>query len=176
MPPLRTLAGLFFLLAPAFAGAAQPLPLLNGLNRVDLDGNGRADLVVIARRENGNAHGFDVVTFHIEDGELLQVPLFDGNDEAQFATVGGGADCLLHDLRLLPGAAGEPVALIRADRTFGESYADAAEVTFTWYALRRNSDGEIGRPAWWFERVRRTKADKPHCDVGEAFDALFATP
>ena len=173
---LARLAALACLLSPAFAHAAQPLPLRNGLNRVDFTGDGRTDLVIIARRENGNAHGFDVVSFHVEDGDLLQVPLFDGDREAQFATVHGGADCVLHDLRLLPGATGEPATLIRADRALGESYADAAEVTFTWYALRRNVDGEVGRPAWWFERVRETKADKAHCDVGDAFDALLTTP
>ncbi len=172
---LVCLAALACLLSPAFAHAAQPLPLRNGLNRVDFTGDGSADLVVIARRENGNAHGFDVVSFHVEDGALLQVPLFDDDHEAQFATIRGGADCVLHDLRLLPGAPGEPATLIRADRAPGESYADAAEVTFTWYALRRNADGEVGRPIWWYERVRETKADKAYCDVGEAFDALFAT-
>lgn len=164
----RSLACLVLLL-PAFAQAAQPVPLHNGLNRVDFTGDGKPDLVTIARRENYNAHGFDVVTFQADDGGLLQVPLFDGDDETQFATIRGGADCVLHDLRLVPGRAGEPATLIRADRALGESYADAAEVTFTWYALRRNADGEVGRPTWWFERVRTTNAKRPYCDVGDAF-------
>jgi len=168
-------------LLPVLAQAAQPLALRNGLNRVDLDGDGRADLVVIARRENGNAHGFDVATFYIDGEHLQQIPLFDGNDEAQFATIGGGADCLLHDLRLLPGAAGEAVRLIRADRALGESYADAAEITFRWYTLRRNvadQDGvlEIGRPTYWFELVRTTRAARAYCDVRDAFEALIAAP
>lgn len=159
---------------PALAHAAAPVALENGLNRIDFTGDGRADLVVVAHRENFNAHGFEVVTFHVEDGDtLLQVPLFDGDDERQFATVSGGADCTLHDLRLLPGKPGESMTLVVADRALGDSYADPNTVTFTWYALRTNADGDVGYPQYRFERTRTTQATKPHCDVGDAFDATF---
>lgn len=159
---------------PAFVQAAVPAPLDNGLNRIDFTGDGRADLVVVAHRENFNAHGFEVVTFHVEDGDtLLQVPLFDGDDERQFATISGGADCTLHDLRLLPGQAGEPMTLVIADRALGDSYADPNTVTFTWYALRTNAEGDVGHPQFRFERTRTTRAGKPFCDVGDAFDATF---
>ena len=76
------------------------------------------------------------------------MPLFDGDDERQFATVSGGADCTLHDLRLLPGKSGEPMTLVVADRALGESYADPNSVTFTWYALRTNADGDVGYPQY----------------------------
>lgn len=162
---------------PAFAQAAAPVALENGLNRIDFTGDGRADLVVVAHRENFNAHGFDVVSFHVEDGDtLLQVPLFDGDDERQFATASGGADCTLHDLRLLPGKAGEPMTLVVADRALGDSYADPNTVTFTWYALRTNADGDVGYPQYRFERTRTTQTDKAYCDVGDAFDATFGKP
>jgi hypothetical protein len=163
-------------LLPALAQAAPPTPLRNGLNRVDFTGDGKADLVVIAHRENFNAHGFDVVSFHANDGGLLQVPLFDGDDEAQFATISGGADCVLHDLRLLPGKRGEPATLVRADRVLGDSYAADAEVTFTWYALRRNVDSDVGYPEYRFERTRKTKAEKAYCDVGDAFAKELGLP
>ena len=159
---------------PALAQAAAPVALENGLNRIDFTGDGRADLVVVAHRENFNAHGFDVASFHVEDGDtLLQVPLFDGDDERQFATVSGGADCTLHDLRLLPGKPGEPMTLVVADRALGDSYADPNTVTFTWYALRTNDAGDIGVPRYRFARTRTTQADKPYCDVGDAFEATF---
>jgi len=160
------------LLAPMVAQAAAPVSLKNGMNRIDFTGDGRADLVVVAHRENFNAHGFEVVTFHVEDGDtLLQVPLFDGDDERQFAAISGGADCTLHDLRLLPGQAGEPMTLVIADRALGDSYADPDTVTFTWYALRTN--GDVGYPQFRFERTRTTQASKRFCDVGDAFDATF---
>ena len=66
------------LLLPAFAQAAQPLPLNNGLNRVDFTGDGKPDLVTIAHRENYNAHGFDVVTFQapqLRDERLFSLAL-----------------------------------------------------------------------------------------------------
>lgn len=162
---------------PALAQAAAPVALENGLNRIDFTGDGRADLVVVAHRENFNAHGFDVVSFHVEDGDtLLQVPLFDGDDERQFTTVSGGADCSLHGLRLLPGKAGEPMTLVIADRALGDSYADPNTVTFTWYALRTNDAGDVGVPRYRFARTRTTQADKAYCDVGDAFEATFGKP
>lgn len=171
---MRLPVACLLLLAPAFAHAAAPVALKNGMNRVDFTGDGHADLVVVAHRENFNAHGFEVVSFHVEDGDtLLQVPLFDGDDERQFATVSGGADCTLHDLRLLPGQAGEPMTLIVADRALGDSYADPNIVTFTWYALRTNAESDIGYPQFRFERTRSTQATKRFCDVGDAFDATF---
>lgn len=171
---MRLAAACLLFLLPAFAQAAAPVSLKNGMNRVDFTGDGRADLVVVAHRENFNAHGFEVVTFHVEDGDtLLQVPLFDGDDERQFATISGGADCTLHDLRLLPGKAGEPMTLIVADRALGDSYADPNTVTFTWYALRTNAEGDVGYPQFRFQRTRTTQAKQAFCDVGDAFDATF---
>jgi hypothetical protein len=169
---VRLAAACLLVLLPAFAQAAAPVSLKNGMNRIDFTGDGRADEVIVAHRENFNAHGFEVVTFHVEDGDtLLQVPLFDGDDERQFATISGGADCTLHDLRLLPGTAGAPMTLIVADRALGDSYADPNTVTFTWYALRTN--GDVGYPQFRFARTRTTQAKTPFCDVGDAFDATF---
>lgn len=171
---MRLAAVCLLVLVPAFAQAAAPVSLQNGMNRIDFTGDGRTDLVVVAHRENFNAHGFEVVTFLVEDGDtLLQVPLFDGDDERQFATISGGADCTLHDLRLLPGKAGVPMTLVIADRALGESYADPNTVTFTWYSLRTNAEGDVGYPQFRFERTRTTQVKQPFCDVGEAFDATF---
>lgn len=47
---------------PSFAGM-RVLPLRNGPNRLDLDGDGRFDEVFVGRRENFNAHDFSVYTF-----------------------------------------------------------------------------------------------------------------
>lgn len=171
---MRLAAACLLFLLPAFAQAAAPVSLKNGMNRIDFTGDGRADLFVVAHRENFNAHGFDVVTFLVEDGDtLLQVPLFDGDDERQFATISGGADCTLHDLRLLPGKAGEPMTLIVADRALGDSYAEPNTVTFTWYTLRTNAESDVGYPQFRFQRTRTTQAKQPFCDVEDAFDAMF---
>lgn len=153
-----------------------PLMLRNGENRVDFTGDGEADLVMIARRANYYAHGFDVVTFYAQDrepdggGPWTIVPLFAGTEEKLYVTVGGGADCTLHDFRLFQGS------LVVAERELGESYADPAPVTFKFYDLRRNSDGAVGWPLYRFEQVRTEAAKKAYCDVEEAFEKELQMP
>lgn len=159
----------FAIISSSAESDSVPLQLSNGENRLDFTGDGKPDLVMIAHRANFNAHGFDVVTFYTQDADPVEggswtiVPLFVGTDESQHVTVGGGADCLLHDFRLFQGM------LIVADREVGDSFADPAKVTFTYYELRRNSGGEIGWPLYRFEKVRSQPAAKPYCDVEDAF-------
>ena len=59
----------------------EVIPLHNGPNEVDLDGDGRKDLVFVAWRDNGNAHGYSHVTFYRrgddEENPWELVPFFD---------------------------------------------------------------------------------------------------
>src|SRR5260370_10887204 len=68
-----------------------------GVNRVDFNNDGVEDLVILARRENFNAHGFDVVTFYSNEprdqqGHLGIVSIFDKDKEELTLDVSGGAD------------------------------------------------------------------------------------
>ncbi|HTQ98713.1 MAG TPA: hypothetical protein VMH83_01935 [Candidatus Acidoferrum sp.] len=164
-------------LATASAADSAVVPLQNGPNEIDFTGDGNADLVVLATRDNYNAHGFDTVAFYAhaaidkdDTSPWKVVPLFDGDKEKDQVSVSGGADCLLHDFRLLAAKGGKPATLIIAEREFGVSYADPAPVNFTFYELKQNKEGLVGRPLFWFDKVRTQQAAKPWCDVGEAFD------
>lgn len=152
------------------------IPLHYGSNQIRFGDNGEAGIVMLGRRENFNAHGFDVLTLYLKplrtdkdavDWQLVSV--FDGEKEALTLTVGGGADCTLHDFRLVRDGTRGSVSLIVAERDAGSSYADFAPVHFKHYSLRRNNSAEVGRPLYYFELVRNSAAKNSYCDVGEAF-------
>lgn len=153
-----------------------PLPLRNGENRVDFTGDGRPDLVVLAHRENFNAHCFDVASFFVRDerpveGTLLSiVPIFTDEGEKLAVTTSRGADCVLHDFRLLP------EQLVVADRAPGSSFMDPGKVTFDFYALRQSHEGTPGELPIRFEKVRRRISTHRYCDVGIAFADELGIP
>lgn len=179
---LRSLALIAFVTTSAMAtdGAGlKVLPVDNGVNQITL--LGEPAMAVRAWRENYNAHGFDVVSFYVRDkaaGEKAfwnVVPVFGQVAKADAAerleiTVGGGADCVLHDFRLLHSDDDKHVMLVIAQRDMGDSFADAAPVHFTWYDLAKNEDEAPGEPWLSFRQTRTTLATKPYCDVEEAFD------
>jgi hypothetical protein len=147
-----------------------------GATSVDFSADGNADLVVVGRRENFNAHGFDVASFYIRspDSEGSRevwniVPLEADGKEVHQVTSSGGADCLLHDFRLLKGKQKNEALLVLADRDFGETYVDEEKVTFTFYALKVNDGQQLGSADFYFEKSSSQVAKKKYCDVREAF-------
>jgi hypothetical protein len=166
---------------PAGAAGAPGAPGLvlvpHGIHRLKLDG--QVLLAVRARRENYNAHSFDVLSFYTgEPGRpadmLNLVPIFgaeQGKEKERYAiTVSGGADCLLQDFRLVQASARQPARLVIAERDFGASFVAPGTVHFTYYALTRNTDQSPGRPALYFQASARTDSKQAYCDVNEAFD------
>jgi CYTH domain-containing protein len=157
-----------FLIALLLVAAQQQIA--NGVTRIRLAADSPA-MAVKGHRENGNAHSFEVVNFYIQvDGEWNLVPLFGKKMEKERyeLTISGGADCVLHDFRLLQPAAGKSARLVLAEREFGETFADTMPVTFTFYELKERGDDPLG-PNYWFEAVSTKKSAQPFCDVGEAF-------
>ncbi|MEK6312814.1 carbapenem self-resistance protein CarG family protein [Burkholderia gladioli] len=169
-------------LALAGRELSRVVPVANGMTRVAFDGND--GYVIRSWRENYNAHGFDVISFHFVDkangGQWNLVPLYGApgkpgakgaaDDEIDTLSVSGGADCLLQDFRLLKGAAGQPMRLVVATREVGDNYAASETVRFSEYVLTRNDDGTIGWPPLYFKLVKRTQSTGRYCDVNEAFD------
>ncbi len=159
------------------APALQAIPLPNGPTPVDFTGKGMKGLAMLAHRENFNAHSFEVLTlyFSVKDGsgskaaEHLEIlPVFDGNDEKLTLTAGGGADCMLHDFRLVRHSGRKAVELVVARREPGSSFADSAPVEFRHYALKTNEEADPGRPSYYFELASTQKSKRSYCDVGEA--------
>ncbi len=146
-----------------------------GANSVDFTGDGVPDLVVLGHRENFNAHSFDVASFYILadaiDGTKRWniVPVMEKNKERLEVTFSGGADCVLHDFRLLAGSGKSHALLILADRDMGTSFIHPGTVTFTYFSLTSNTDRTPGFPRFAFDRSHVTKSKAHYCDVEAAF-------
>jgi len=153
--------------------------LVNGSTMMNL--NGLKLQAMLAHRENYNAHSFDILSLMIKDAVIAggaatwqAVTFFDGDKERYQLTSGGGADCLLHDFRLLK--QGKSLIIVQADRELGDSFADKAKVTFSFYELRKNAQHDVGRPLFYFERTRTQEARQTYCDVGDAFSVELKLP
>ena len=161
-----------YLLVVSYGAFSDPgisvIKIGNGITKVDFVGNGVPDLIISGHRENFNAHSFEVVSFYIPvENNWNIVPIFENDKEKLQITVSGGADCLLHDFRLIKSDPKKSATLIIADREMGDSYADQATVVFTYYTLVRRE--EVGSPHYGFEKSRTQTAAVKYCDVGEAF-------
>jgi hypothetical protein len=145
--------------------------LHRGINDVDLGVTGHRATVVVGHRANWNAHSFDFTTIYLSGGspsDLGIVGVWDDQKESLYLSTSGGADCLLHDFRLLRSVRGTPPALVVAERQLGESFASAALVTFRFYELMHNDIGLPGEPTYWFKLVETRTAKASYCDVGAA--------
>lgn len=164
---------------PAVAGQfgdAKSVSLSNGFNQVKLGGHEAT--VIVAERENYNAHGFSVATIYMkgpsdrQDRTVLNIvlafPRDSGEPEILQLSTSGGADCVLHDYRLLTSERSKEAWLVIARRDYGQSYVDHAPVHFDVYRLQENKDGLFGRPPVYFEFDHRVEASKPYCDVDDA--------
>jgi hypothetical protein len=153
------------------------VPLENGPNQLDLDGDGRVDLVFVAWRDNANAHGFNHVTFYRSSPAVPKwslVPFFNRDETQAFSfETFQGADCVLRDLRVLrtPSKPASPVVVVTANRPFGETFISREPVTFTVYRFARNVEGLAGRPPFFFRAAETIMSTAAYCDVGEAFKA-----
>jgi hypothetical protein len=163
--------------------AERVQPLQNGINHVALQAGTPLGMAMLAHRENFNAHSFDVLTLYAlssplagEPAQWQLVPLFDAQGEHLDAKRSGGADCLLHDFRLLLPTGGQGAELVLADREMGDSFTATAGVTFRFFQLRTNREGLVGRPLLYFDFVRARPADAAYCDVGDAFATELQLP
>lgn len=126
----------------------------------------------LLRRENFNAHGFDVLFVHSSDSPEVPaaqglVPFFGEDGETAHLSTREGADCLLRDFRLKLTPDAEPVVVV-AERELGESYIAQGPIRFREFELRRNAERIPGRPALYFEESRSWQSEHSYCDVGEA--------
>ncbi|MCF7837103.1 MAG: hypothetical protein K9N49_00575 [Candidatus Marinimicrobia bacterium] len=159
----------------ALLAAWRVVPLGNGPNEVDLDGDGAADLVFMARRENYNAHSHNIFLFFVFAGgtwHAVPFPGLDGHPEKYALGTVSGADCDLRDIRVLrpPESVPDSAALVVVgQRKTGASYGDSAPVAFTLYRLRVGRAAEPGEPPFFFEMADFLPATRPYCDIQTAF-------
>lgn len=151
------------------------IPLKNGPNEIDIDNDGRQDLVFVAWRDNANAHGYDRVTFYrhskAADAKWQIVPFDDGADQTDGDSfqAKNGADCQLRGIALVRNPSESDAAnVVIGEREFGQSYADPAGVKFVVYRIALN-DGVPGSAPVFFQRDRVIEGKSKYCDINEAF-------
>ncbi|MGI8432982.1 MAG: carbapenem self-resistance protein CarG family protein [Chthoniobacterales bacterium] len=178
--PALALLALLATSAPAAAEPRAPglVLLRNGINPVELGPGARAGMVVLAHRENFNAHSFEIATFYLRTARLDSDPAtwqlipFEtkhaGSSYENDLLVSGGADCVLHTFRIFAGRKAEAARILVADRAPGESFADPRPVTFTWYELAWNPDGGAGQPTAFFRVTKTATTRQAYCDADQA--------
>ncbi|MDD5543021.1 MAG: hypothetical protein PHX83_07575 [Acidobacteriia bacterium] len=192
-PRWRLVIALVILLATISANSAAPeqtkafkgfevIPLRNGPNEIDINGDGLKDLIFIAWRENYNAHGFDIITFYLQvksdhdiqpKEEWYLVPFFDegGVPDKTSLKTEMGADCILSDIRVIRPVSPKkgPVTIVVGIRDLGESYADEASIKFLVYELRYTKEGIPGKPPYYFQQSKTIPGQEKYCDINNAF-------
>ena len=155
----------------------EVVPLAIGPNAIDLDGDGTPDMVFQAWRDNGNAHGFNTITFYLSrssGAQWLLVPLFDQalRKERDFYRDFRGADCVLEAMTIVRSktAAHTPVELVLGSREIGDSFADSMPVTFTVYELVSDTMPNVGEPEVYFRAARSFRGRRRYCDINDAFE------
>lgn len=77
----------------------------NGINYVDLDGDGKKDIVMSGFRGNINAHSFDIYSFYVHKDQTWNVVAKQDSDDVskeKYVTyTHEGADCTLREIRLI---------------------------------------------------------------------------
>lgn len=180
---MTKLIGYALVVAATFCHAASAadfhdmkvIPLHNGPNDIDLDGDGIKDEIFVAWRDNENAHGYEHIIFYRKTADKEHawelVPLFNrqGDIDEDSLRTNLGADCALGAVVVIEtNAKNSPVALVVANRELGKSFADAAHVSFSYYELTRNEDGIPGWPLIYWKVARTIDSKRDYCDVKDA--------
>ena len=153
---------------PAAFAERQPHALPWGITRLDLDGDGKKDLIVRSWRENHNAHGYAVYDLFVwKDGVLHRVlfPRKDGKWDLSF-TSRQGADCVLRDLFFLEDEGS--VRIYQINREFGVGYVDKKRAVIRELRVVRDDKGIPGDPEYWVQGVREWKSRSFVCDIRDA--------
>ncbi|HHJ11981.1 MAG TPA: hypothetical protein ENK00_02270, partial [Chromatiales bacterium] len=133
---------------PAAFAERQPHALPWGITRLDLDGDGKKDLIVRSWRENHNAHGYAVYDLFVwKDGVLHRVlfPRKDGKWDLSF-TSRQGADCVLRDLFPHKATKLQPAEIIVLNRIGAQGFNGQGRVQVLRYRIKHLREGLPGNP------------------------------
>lgn len=197
MRSLRLLASLAFaLLAGAAAGAEvthkitelEPISLSSGVNRISrFAPDGRDGLIVLAWRDNGNAHGYDLALVMLEPmpgagWNVVAIAPMDqdaGRVEDTLRDAPHTGDDVVRSFRFARGKVdGEAATLLfvaTRDLDVGAGIPGPSLVTFEVYRLARN-DGDVGMTRDFFDPIQRTHSPTRFCNAEMALSRVFGLP
>lgn len=171
---LMLLFGVCFSAAGA-AGEMKAVRLKEGINYLDVNGDGIKDLVISAQFDNNTSHINHAMTIYIRkpDGGYSIVPVPDDSGFSWFDFSLSASVIQISSYQLYQAARG--YYIVRADKLTGGEYGDdAAErlpVKFTRYALAENHDIP-GQPLYtwqqravWISAQRYEDADQALAEI-----------
>lgn len=162
------------------ASTIESVKIKNGINYIDLNGDGKKDIVVNGYRGHITAHSFSVYSFYLYKKLALeettyewQIVAIDGGGGFSDDGIGKysisthqGADCVLREIRLARFKNNSSYYLVIASRPRGKSYIDSTIVKFLFYRLIYNED----ETRFIYEKVKEIDSKDKYCDVREAFE------
>jgi len=144
--------------------------LQNGINHIDLDGDGVEEQIIKTWRENYNAHGYNGYLFlGMSDVDKTMVTITLSPPKASHQDMvfsGEGVDCTYQDYFLVSNEHG--IRLVKASRSIVESFAAHEPVTFEFYQLAKNDEGIPGDPYRFWQFNRTVITEQKYCDVSDA--------
>lgn len=177
------------------AGNKSSVVTLNdGVNYIDINNDGRKDMVIKSWYENNNAHGYYMYLFLINNPEAdttkhpnesepegYQKPIqwliapFEGakGDILDSLHSFQGADCVLHDIHLRRDK-DRKFEIIIANRPLVDNFAEEGQkVTFSRYEFVNDNEGLAGFPPFRFVYKDKVTTRRPYCDANEAFEKEY---
>lgn len=179
------------------AAATRPLSLAFGPNAVDLNGDGRKDLILKSWHERHNASGHIVYQFLINSG--AKAPLFieqrpempprrgdlwevvmirdpERGHEKPVLMEEESGQCTLRAAVVFPAGKGaqEGAVLAVAEKRGFEDFIESLPVNIDLYALITDGDDVAGQPEYRFERLQNVMTKGSYCDARRALMTFLA--
>lgn len=145
----------------------------NGVNYIDINGDGIKDIVISGHRHNITAHSFQVYSMYINDPIQVENKIYKwqivainekGKEDYTLYTI-EGADCVLKDIRFIKLNRDKKYYLVVAERDLSKSFAEEDYVKFKFYELFK--DDLENR--YVYKKISEKQSSKKYCDVNDAF-------
>lgn len=152
------------------AGASGLLGIKQGANQIDLNGDGRNDLVLLANFDNNKSHPSQVISFYINkpDGGYSILPSIDENQFSYFDLALSGSNVKVSSFALYK--ARNQVFFITSDKQTINAF-DQDNFSFNVYALRE-SDEHPGIPLYQWVKLSSVMSHGKYLSAEESFSEL----
>ncbi|MDX5630760.1 MULTISPECIES: spore coat protein CotH [unclassified Brenneria] len=149
--------------------------LRDGINRIDLNGDGVDDLLLRAVFDNNTSHPVNTLTIFIKDrrgnDNIVPVPDDAGFTWVDFSLSASVIKVTDYALYKEKGRYYMVSANKISDKRSGEDISDALPVRFVRYELKENDD-DPGVPAYFWDYISASVTAKKYLSVDDAFPEL----
>lgn len=161
-----------------------PLQIVNGVNMVDdFDGHGRRAMIILGRRDNGNAHGYHLITVMLpsklgdRDWNVVAIETRQGFEDTLRDDPHTG-EGVVRAVRLVRAQleGRRSVLLVVATRAIGQSIPEPSRVTLETFTLKSGSNEGAGVIQEYFSLVSSKRTDALYCNAEMALKTEFGIP